>query len=742
MYIRSNVKGTAIVVFSLCLLSAFLSMASMSNLVSAQSGPSSTPCQPTNQSVAPTFMPFIVTPGKVQNTPVKSSAINPCPTQPILTRATGTPIPQPTKQTNPLKNNTASLSAQGAAGPSDILVTLSWTTVQDMDLYVTDPHGNTIYYGNKAADGGQLDVDANAACLNNVTNSPKENISWPIGSGIPGTYTVSVGFYDSCHLSNPNYSVSAIILQNGSPQTINFSSLPAAPSGTWQRTMAFVGTFVFLGNTASCTITTSQPPNASQLTPMTQMMKVVDSSGIYMRYAPTINAKAIRDANGRLFIPWNTSGISVFARITFATPTVPATSNQTPQQIWYKVQFNNNIGWIMVAYGSKSYLNGANPDPCATQYATAPDTLTFPYDRQAAAVYAIEQSYQNNIVSDPGNGRVSSQLLTPIPDVLFANFDYHSQVTRVTLGTGSAVFVSEGIWMGGLPMTRDIYPQSAGSDLDGNWDCSLDPGRGNTNQSGWRYCPDGGNNGTGAVYATIVWRLHSALASFFTHVSPPFGQQVQNAVLNLMGTRAGKVGVVDKATIFHTSLSNNVNDLKKGIVASQFANTIQTNLADVKQGDYLWLDSGLVNAPGSDYHGLLVVGWGKLQSCQGAMNYRFTVNDFSEVAPKNNSSSVPYVVDFLGTVANTRPQEPIARPFYCTYLQEINRGPTLNPKNVNTPGAVFFPHNWYFYRLPDAITVSVPKTTSNGNSQTTSQLVRLFVWPTWDWASNSGTPTP
>ena len=44
----------------------------------------------------------------------------------------------------------------------DVQVTLRWNTTDDLDLWVTDPFGDRVYYGNsQVASGGQLDVDAN-----------------------------------------------------------------------------------------------------------------------------------------------------------------------------------------------------------------------------------------------------------------------------------------------------------------------------------------------------------------------------------------------------------------------------------------------------------------------------------------------------------------------------------------------------------------------------------------------------
>ncbi len=54
-------------------------------------------------------------------------------------------------------------------GTGDVEVALTMSEPTDLDLYVTDPTGATIWYGNTSgATGGHLDLDANAACSGNM----------------------------------------------------------------------------------------------------------------------------------------------------------------------------------------------------------------------------------------------------------------------------------------------------------------------------------------------------------------------------------------------------------------------------------------------------------------------------------------------------------------------------------------------------------------------------------------------
>lgn len=83
-------------------------------------------------------------------------------------------------------------------GTGVIQSTLRWATTDDLDLSVTDPSGQRVYYRNKkVASGGELDVDSNADCQDTITN-PVENVFWPATGAPPGNYVVRVNLYKRC----------------------------------------------------------------------------------------------------------------------------------------------------------------------------------------------------------------------------------------------------------------------------------------------------------------------------------------------------------------------------------------------------------------------------------------------------------------------------------------------------------------------------------------------------------------
>jgi len=104
-------------------------------------------------------------------------------------------------------------------GTGDIQVTLRWTTVDDLDLAVTDPSGDIVAYYNPAvASGGQLDVDANAGC-GESNPSPIENIFWPTGGAPEGEYNVEVNLFTRCESSSEPIEFSLRVLVQGTTRT-------------------------------------------------------------------------------------------------------------------------------------------------------------------------------------------------------------------------------------------------------------------------------------------------------------------------------------------------------------------------------------------------------------------------------------------------------------------------------------------------------------------------------------------
>ena len=83
----------------------------------------------------------------------------------------------------------------------NIQVTAAWQTASDIDLHVTDPMNEEVYYGHRqSASGGVLDHDANAACSSAPPTA--ENVYWASPTPPRGTYRARVVSYEQC--GSPN----------------------------------------------------------------------------------------------------------------------------------------------------------------------------------------------------------------------------------------------------------------------------------------------------------------------------------------------------------------------------------------------------------------------------------------------------------------------------------------------------------------------------------------------------------
>ncbi len=101
------------------------------------------------------------------------------------------------------------------AGTGEITVSMLWSTADDLDLHVITPSGAEIYFSNKTADGGTLDVDRQASS-SNIVASPIENIYFD--SPQAGTYKVFiVNYSDRTEGGDSNYMVRITV--GGSSET-------------------------------------------------------------------------------------------------------------------------------------------------------------------------------------------------------------------------------------------------------------------------------------------------------------------------------------------------------------------------------------------------------------------------------------------------------------------------------------------------------------------------------------------
>jgi hypothetical protein len=189
------------------------------------------PTDVTQTIIEPIYTEPVITPTEVITTNVYS--ITPTAAQ-ILAAGVRYEI---TAESQEYPNVDPRIRVEPCVGDGDVKVALRWSTVADLDLYVTDPAGEIIYYGNPtSASGGQLDVDANAGCSDQTT-TPVENIFWETGTAPAGTYGVQVYIWSTCDVPASPFSVT--VTMGDSEETYQF------PAGETNFTFEYTPTTPF-----------------------------------------------------------------------------------------------------------------------------------------------------------------------------------------------------------------------------------------------------------------------------------------------------------------------------------------------------------------------------------------------------------------------------------------------------------------------------------------------------------------
>jgi hypothetical protein len=97
-----------------------------------------------------------------------------------------------------------------------IQITLGWDTGADIDLYVTDPAGETICFKKGQRDsksGGHMDFDSRGDCREQQENSRIENIYWDGPRPPRGEYTIDLDYFSPCGKNDETHATVSISVE-------------------------------------------------------------------------------------------------------------------------------------------------------------------------------------------------------------------------------------------------------------------------------------------------------------------------------------------------------------------------------------------------------------------------------------------------------------------------------------------------------------------------------------------------
>jgi len=91
-----------------------------------------------------------------------------------------------------------------------IQVTASWRGAPDIDLRITDPSGEEVYFGHRqSASGAQMDMDANGECT--PTRPTAENVRWATQTPPTGRYEIKLTAFDLCGAADASATLSVSV---------------------------------------------------------------------------------------------------------------------------------------------------------------------------------------------------------------------------------------------------------------------------------------------------------------------------------------------------------------------------------------------------------------------------------------------------------------------------------------------------------------------------------------------------
>jgi hypothetical protein len=116
---------------------------------------------------------------------------------------------------------------------NDIEANLQWSTADDLDIEITDPRGEKVFYLKpRIPSGGSLNTgDNNPGCYL-ASGGTQEEISWPPATAPKGQYVATVRFFSRCTDTFPPVPFTLTLKIKGQTQTITGTVSEESPTVT------------------------------------------------------------------------------------------------------------------------------------------------------------------------------------------------------------------------------------------------------------------------------------------------------------------------------------------------------------------------------------------------------------------------------------------------------------------------------------------------------------------------------
>ncbi len=203
-----------------------------------------------------------------------SDAVDEITPEPEVTEEAGTDTDVTPETPTTAVEETPRVFELGQVLTSGIQIDLQWDTVDDMNLQVRDPRGETLFWDSRTtSNGGTFGFDVNGLCEVITPTGNVETAQWPAGPVETGSYEILVYYRQACDGGGTPVNFTVNISVDGTPlDTIAGTLNPPAPNDF----TVFIARFV-VNDDATATLGTAAPYSDSArilTTPASELLEL------------------------------------------------------------------------------------------------------------------------------------------------------------------------------------------------------------------------------------------------------------------------------------------------------------------------------------------------------------------------------------------------------------------------------------------------------------------------------------